>query len=462
MRYRDQRLSGWGLYPSESSRVASPADRAALQEAVADRGVASVIPRGLGRAYGDSALNRDQGVLVQTRLNCFLGFDPLTGIVHCEAGVSLAEIIRHLQPRGWFLPTTPGTKFVTVGGAIAADVHGKNHHRDGSLGRYVHELELLTAAGEIVRCSPDQHPEWFWATMGGMGLTGIIVSARIQLIPVETAYYRVTYRRTKDLDETLNCFAASDRDYRYSVAWIDCLARGRQLGRSVVMLANHANRADLPSALSGSPLTVPDRRELGVPCFFPAFALNRWSVRAFNSLYYAAHPDRQQLVDYDRFFYPLDRLQHWNRIYGRRGFVQYQALFPPQTSRQGLIELLECIAAGGRASFLAVLKSSGPASSGMLSYLYPGHTLALDIANSPELPALVRELDQILLWHGGRLYLAKDALMGPETFREMYPRLEEFRSIKRELDPEGRFASSQARRVGIVTAAESRAVPVHR
>ncbi len=243
MKYISQSLSGWGLYPEERCQVASPDSLPALQAAVADRSQPDVIARGLGRAYGDSALNRDRGVLLQTRLNCFLAFDARTGILECEAGVSLAEIIRHLQPRGWFLPTTPGTKFVTVGGAIAADVHGKNHHCDGSFGRYVFDLKLLTATGTVLRCSPSELPEVFWATVGGMGLTGVIVSARIQLIPVETAYYNVTYRRTKDLDESLECFASTDRNFRYSVAWIDCLASGRALGRSVVMLANHARPA---------------------------------------------------------------------------------------------------------------------------------------------------------------------------------------------------------------------------
>ena len=345
-----------------------------------------MIARGLGRAYGDSSLNRDSGVLLQTRRNCFLSFDARAGIVECEGGVSLAEIIWHLQPRGWFLPTTPGTKFVTVGGAIAADVHGKNHHVDGSFGQHVVDLRLLLADGRVVTCGPTQQSALFWATVGGMGLTGVIVSARVRLIPVETAYYNVTYRRTHDLDETLDSFAATDRNFRYSVAWIDCLASGRRLGRSVIMSANHALVGDLPRRLATQPLIVPERSVRSVPFFFPSFALNSLSVRAFNALYYAANPSRQTIVDYDTFFYPLDRVLHWNRIYGRRGFVQYQVLFPPETSRRGLVELLEQISRSRRASFLAVLKSSGPASPSPLSYLYPGHTLALDLANTPELP----------------------------------------------------------------------------
>ncbi len=269
------------------------------------------------------------------------------------------------------------------------------------------------------------------------------------MIRVESAYFDVTYRRTRDLDQSLECFAETDRHYRYSVAWIDCLASGRALGRSVVMLANHARSADLPPS-AGNPLVIPPRRDKTVPFHFPSWALNGHSVRAFNALYYRSHPDRRQIVDFDTFFYPLDRVRHWNRIYGRRGFVQYQALFPPETSRGGLIALLERIAASRRASFLAVLKTCGPASPGMLSYLHPGHTLALDLANTVDLPPLVRELDALLLQHGGRLYLAKDALMTPDVFRQMYPRLDEFRAVKNQVDPERRFDSSQARRVGIV------------
>lgn len=450
MNYSLQSLSGWGRYPVERCQVAQPDTLGDLQAAVTAPGTGPLIARGLGRAYGDSALNRDQRVLVQTRRDCFLSFDPQQGILECEAGVSLAEIIRCLLPRGWFLPTTPGTKFVTLGGAIAADVHGKNHHVDGSFGVHVLDLKLLTASGEILCCSPSERPEVFWATVGGMGLTGVIVSARLRMLPVETAWCDVTYRRTPDLDAALSCFAASDRQYRYSVAWIDCLARGRDVGRSVVMLANHARAGDLPHSAAPSPLLVPRRGGPSVPCELPGFLLNPYSVRAFNALYYRAHGDGRRLVDIDTFFYPLDRIAHWNRIYGRRGFVQYQALFPPQTSRAGLVELLERIAASRRASFLAVLKSSGAASPGMLSYLYPGHTLALDLKMTADLPALTRELDQIVLKHGGRLYLAKDALMGPDVFQAMYPRLAEFRAVKEQVDPEQRFSSSQARRVGII------------
>jgi FAD/FMN-containing dehydrogenase len=391
---------------------------------------------------------------VQTRFNRFRDFNPQLGILECEAGVSFQEIIETYLPRGWFLPTTPGTKFVTLGGAIAADVHGKNHHVDGSLGNFLVDLRLMTAGGDVLTCSPKQNAELFWATVGGMGLTGCILSARLRLVPVETAYVDVTYKRTADLDQTLECLTATNGDYRYSVAWIDCLASKGSLGRSVLMLANNAPRTALPEPLRGRPLALRGRRRISVPFRCPAALLSYWSVCLFNAAYYASHHDARRLVDYDSFFYPLDHLLNWNRLYGRRGFVQYQALFPPEHSRQGLIRLLEKIVASRRASFLAVLKTTGPADRGLLSYAFPGHTLALDLPHTGEdLQQLVRKLDEVLLAYGGRLYLAKDALTTAEAFRVMYPALAQFRQIKARIDPERRFMSSQARRLCIVEAA---------
>lgn len=449
----EQSLAGWGNRPVERCLVARPESVAQAQALLAAESPSTFIPRGLGRAYGDAALNRGGGVLDQTRMRHFLAFDEAAGIVECEAGVSLAEIVEHLLPRGWFLPVTPGTRFVTLGGAIAADVHGKNHHVDGSLGSFVVDFRLLTADGELITCSRQENTDAFRATLGGMGLTGAVVSARLRLVPTESAYVLVDYRRTRDLDATLECFAQTDRQYRYSVAWIDCLAGGKSLGRSVVMLGNDAPAAALPDPLRRRPLALPRHGAVGVPCMLPAWLLNPLSVKAFNALYYARHGDSRRLVDYASFFWPLDGVRHWNRIYGRRGFVQYQALLPRETSRSGLVELLAEVVRCRRASFLAVLKSSGAAGEGLLSYLYPGHTLALDLPyTGDDLRPVLRRLDAILLRHGGRLYLAKDAMTTAPAFAAMYPTLDEFRHIKERLDPECRFASSQARRLGIVAA----------
>lgn len=409
------------------------------------------IARGLGRAYGDSSLNKDQAVLVQTRRNRFLNFDPETGILACQAGTSFQEILEHFLPQGWTLPTTPGTKYVTVGGAIAADIHGKNHHQDGSFGNYVSQFRLLTASNEILTCTPEENVDVFWATVGGMGLTGIILDAQIRLQRIASNYFQVTYRRTSNLQETLNIFEQTDHAYRYSVAWIDGLANKKSLGRSVVMLANDTEIEKLPRSLQSHPLQVSKKLAAQIPCHLPGFLLNPVSVRMLNETYYNLHHDGQRWVDMDSFFYPLDRIHHWNRAYGRRGFIQYQALFPHSSSLAGLTEILQRITRSRRASFLAVLKRCGPANAGMLSYLYPGHTLALDFANTGnDLTRLISDLDQILLQHGGRLYLAKDAMMSAKTFTSMYPRLPEFQAVKARIDPQNRFASSQARRLGIV------------
>ena len=450
----ERQLAGWGNFPSERCWVARPEGVDALQRYLHEpntQDVETFIPRGLGRAYGDAALNESQGVLTQTRRNHFLEFDPQRGLLRAEAGVSFAEIITHLLPRGWFLPTTPGTKFVTLGGAIAADVHGKNHHRVGSFGNFVQQLELLTANGEVVTCSAEENSPLFWATVGGMGLTGIILSAQFQLTRVESAYCLVDTHRTRNLTDTLDYFEATDSDHQHSVAWIDCLARGDRLGRSVVMQGNDARLDDLPRPYRNRPLELKPQGRLSVPFYAPSFALNRFSVQLLSAVYYAKHRDSHRVVDFDSFFYPLDGVHGWNRVYGRRGFVQYQALFPPDSARAGLTELLRKITEARCASFLAVLKRSGAASPGMLSYLYPGYTLALDFPHTGEkLRRLLRELDAVVLDHGGRLYLAKDATTTPEAFAEMYPRLDEFRAVKAQVDPENRFCSSQARRLHIV------------
>jgi FAD/FMN-containing dehydrogenase len=447
----EQSLSGWGNYPVERCRTTAPATLEALRTIVTQGGGESYIPRGLGRSYGDAALNGD--VILQTRLDRFLSFDEEFGVLECEAGVSLEEIIRHLLPRGWFLPTTPGTRSVTLGGAIAADVHGKNHHTDGAFGKYVKNIRLMTASGEIVDCSPDVNGDLYRATLGGMGLTGVIVSARIQLVRTESAYCEVVTQRTANLEEALKCLAATEHTYRYSVAWIDCAATGANLGRGLLMLANDAKARELPKPYCDSPLVFARRFEKPVPRNVPGFLLNRALVKAMNSLYYARQPGGREFVNYNAFFYPLDAMKNWNRAYGRRGFVQHQAFFPRETAHDGLIELFEMLKRSSQTAFLAVLKSSGEKGEGLLSFLEPGYTLALDFPHTGDgLHRFARKLDEVVLKHRGRLYLAKDALMSAEAFAEMYPNLDAFRAIKEQVDPNRRFVSSLAKRVGIVPA----------
>lgn len=444
-------LAGWGNFRPSVTRLYRPDRIAEARRLVLDPQVPSLIARGLGRAYGDSAVDDRGGTVLSQRLDRFRAFDPATGVVTCEAGLSLESLIRTFLPRGYFLPVSPGTKFVTVGGAVAADIHGKNHHRDGSFSSFVDELELLTASGETVVCSRRDRPELFRATIGGMGLTGFILSATIRLKKVESSYLVVDYHKSADLDEAFQLFQEGDGAYEYSVAWIDCLARGKSLGRSVLMRGNHAGPGDLMGRARDEPLTVARPGRKSVPIDFPGFALNRLSVGAFNNLYYARQKNQRKIVLYEPFFYPLDAVSRWNRIYGRRGFVQYQALFPSESSHRGMVQLLEAISAAGMASFLSVLKSTGPFGEGMLSYTKAGHTLALDLPNKGRrLTELTAKLDRILLDNGGRLYLAKDSLMDRATFDAMYPNSDAFRELKAQIDPRGRFASAQARRVGLV------------
>ncbi len=442
-------LSGWGQYPRERCRVFRPEQRGELAAALAAGGDGGLIARGMGRSYGDEALHATGAVVLMTRLNRFLALDPVAGVLECEAGVTLAEIIEVALPHGLFLPVTPGTKFVTVGGAIANDVHGKNHHRDGSFAGCLQGFDLLTAGGEVLACSRETHADAFWATLGGLGLTGVITRARLRLLRVESAFLAVDYARAADLDQAIALFDRHEADYPYSVAWIDCLAPGRALGRSLLMHARHASAADARAAGAADPMRPPPRRVRGVPLELPGGLLNPLTTRAFNALYYARPRPAGRLEGYDAFFYPLDAVEHWNRIYGRRGFVQCQALLPPAGGREALVALLEKLRAARRASFLAVLKRMGPASGGLLSFPGPGWTLALDMPTTADLPGFMDGLHELILRHGGRVYLAKDATLRPAHLRAMYPALPRFLEVKRRLDPEGRICSSLARRLEI-------------
>jgi FAD/FMN-containing dehydrogenase len=445
-----QALSGWGRFPVERSRVYRPESRRQLAAILESRAQPSFISYGLGRSYGDAPLNSRGGVICHTRLNRFLAFDAESGVLECEAGVSLAEILQYFLPRGFFLPVTPGTKFVTVGGAIAADVHGKNHHQDGAFGNFVLELKLLTANGDTLSCSASENPEVFWATLGGMGLTGVILSAQLRLRRVESAWVLVDYQKAVNLEDALGRMTESDIQYQYSVAWIDCLATGQHMGRALLMRGNHAPAGALPRRIP-DPLAPPPHPRWTLPFDFPSLALNSLTVSAFNSLYYGIHRNAvRQLVHADKFFYPLDAILHWNRLYGSRGFVQYQVALPLEGGLEGLKEVLRRLAQSRRASFLAVLKRFGKADPGLLSFPMQGYTLALDLPVASGLVPLLHELDEVVLNYGGRLYLAKDAVTTARSFAAMYPKLDQFRAIKNKLDPHGRLCSTQARRVGIV------------
>jgi len=444
-----QQISGWGRFPVETAFVYRPEKRSEIEAILGSGQQSTYISRGLGRSYGDAALNNDAGVISHLRLDRFLSFDPGSGELECEAGATLADILEFAIPRSFFLPVTPGTKFVTLGGALASDVHGKNHHQDGTIANFVSRFTLLTPTGDLLECSLRENPEVFWATMGGMGLTGAILKATIGLRAIETAYVAVDYLKARDLDQALEAFGSSDRDYQYSVAWIDCLASGKSLGRSVLMRGNHARRSQVPGGRE--PLNTGKVRQVTVPFDLPSFALNSLSIRAFNALYYAKHRNLNgQLVRFEPFFWPLDSILEWNRMYGKRGFTQYQIAVPLERGREALIEVLERLVKSRRASFLAVVKRFGAANAGLLSFPMPGYTLSLDIPAASGLAEFLHGLDEVVLRYGGRIYLAKDATMEAASFARMYPRAAEFRALKKRLDPEGLLSSSQARRLGLV------------
>lgn len=398
------------------------------------------LPFAYGRSYGDSCLNAGGVSLDVSHLQRFISFDEETGLLCCEAGVSLAEVLAVMVPRGWFLPVTPGTKFVSVGGAIANDIHGKNHHRGGTFGRHVTCFELLRSNGERLLCSPEQNSELFRATIGGLGLTGIILWAEFRLKPIANPYIDMDHIRFASLDEFFEISAESDVDYEYTMSWVDILIGGDNLCRGIFMRGNH-NRSP---ELAGKPMKK--RLPLAVPIDFPQFVLNSLTVKAFNELYYHVQVPKQvhKTVSYDSFFYPLDSIHSWYRMYGKRGFLQYQFVVPFNGAREAMRDILGRIRRSGEGSFLTVLKEFGDIQSpGMLSFPRPGLTLALDFAyGGPKTLRLLDELDRIVLQSGGAVYPAKDARMSAASFQTFFPRWKEFAAY---IDPH--FSSSFWRRV---------------
>ncbi|MFJ8646287.1 FAD-binding protein [Streptomyces sp. NPDC093546] len=448
---RPEPLTGWGRTAPTVARVVRPRTYGEAAAAVRDCGARGSIARGLGRAYGDAAQNAGGAVLDMTALNRVRSLDADAGVVVCDAGVSLHHLMDVLLPLGWFVPVTPGTRQVTVGGAVAADIHGKNHHVSGSFTHHVRALELLTADGEIRTVPPGT--DLFDATAGGMGLTGVILSATLRLLPVETSLMSVDTERARDLDDLMARLTATDHRYRYSVAWIDLLARGAATGRAVLTRGDHAPYDALPARARRRPLAF-RTGQLPPPPHLPFRdgLLGRCGVRAFNELWYRKAPRRPrtgQLQPIPAFFHPLDGVPHWNRVYGRAGFVQYQFVVP-YGREDALRRVVHRIARRRCPSFLAVLKRFGDAGTGWLSFPMPGWTLALDIpAGLPGLSVFLDELDEEVAEAGGRVYLAKDSRMRPDTLRAMYPRLPDFLALRGRLDPHAVFTSDLARRLGM-------------
>ncbi len=440
-----RKIANWGQYPfieADELYFRESDEAAAILNASA-----SLIARGNGRCYGDASLA--DTVISTLRHNKIISFDRASGILDCQAGLTLDDILAVIVPAGWFLPVTPGTKFITVGGAVASDVHGKNHHKEGSFCQYVNFLELINSQGEHVKCSPEEEAELFRTTCGGMGLTGIITRVSFRLKKIESVYIKQTQYKAANLEEMFRLFE-EHREVTYSMSWIDCLQTGKSLGRGIVIVGEHAGIEDLPPSLKQKPLEKKGKLKVSVPFNFPSFTLNTYSVKAFNFAYYHKLQSRQRtdIVDYDPFFYPLDSIHHWNRMYGSNGFVQYQFVLPLAVSYDGLSQILQKIADKGFGSFLAVLKLFG-AQNDLISFPMEGYTLALDFPVRSDLFPFLDELDDIVHSLGGRLYLSKDARMKPGMFLKGYPQAEKFIQNLAKFDPEGKFSSIQSKRLEI-------------
>ena len=407
-----QKITNWGNFPVVEKEIKSEDSLQKIKDFVLSH--KEVIARGNGRCYGDASLG--ENIFSPKRLNKFIGFDKIEGVLECEAGVLLSDILEISVPQGYFLNVTPGTKFVSVGGAIASDVHGKNHHSEGCFSEYVLEFKLMKENAEVITCSREENTEDFWATVGGMGLTGIILSAKIKLKNIETAYIRQESIKADNLDEIFQLFEESE-GWLYNVAWIDCLQKGENIGRSILMRGYHALREELPPKLHKNPLKNPRKIMPTIPFYFPSWVLNSFTIKIFNWLYYNKQTKKsvEGFVHYEPFFYPLDVINEWNKIYGKKGFIQYQMVIPKEKGKEGMRKILETIADSGNGSFLAVLKLFGKNNpKAYNSFPMEGYTLALDFKVNDKLKYLVEELDKIVEEFGGRIYLTKDSMSNPK------------------------------------------------
>ncbi len=402
------------------------------------------ILRGLGRSYGDSSLPHQETPVAgcTTRADRILSFNDVTGELQVEAGLRLQEINRLFLPKKWFTPVTPGTQMVTVGGMVAADVHGKNHHSAGSFGQYVTRLQVCTVDGQILWCGPDTNSQLFWATIGGMGLTGHILAVCFRMKKIPSAWIRQTTQRIANLSEFIDTLHSAGERWPYTVGWIDCLSK-KKFGRGILTCGDWASEAEVPSGIPSEP------KRPSIPFYFPSYLLNSWSVRAFNEMYFRRSPKRpkQQIVNPYQFFYPLDAVGNWNRIYGRRGFTQYQCVVPTMQAKHHVGQILQCIAQHNAASFLCVIKDMGAQGQGILSFPMPGVTVAIDLPIRDGTKKLIARLNQLVVEAKGRIYLAKDSFTTSAEYKQMDPRIEQFTKFKNSIDPDYKIRSAQSSRI---------------
>lgn len=434
-------FSGWGNFPVKKGKLTHVSTKDGLIEAINTN--KTVIPYGNGRSYGDNALNENM-VHFNNPINP-IEFNQETGIGHINAATQIGDLIDYILPFGWFPPVVPGTKFVTIGGAIAADIHGKNHHVDGCFSQHIISFNLMLENGDVVECSKKKNHDLFKATCGGMGLTGVIINARIKMIRVGSRFIEQISFKAQNIDELFALFENYD-PLRYSVAWIDCTATGNKLGRGVLLAGEFSKNRPL----NGYNTDIQSR--FNIPFFLPSWLINSLSLKIFNTLYYhlsSLNKRKKVVVDLNRFFFPLDQILNWNRIYGKLGFLQYQFVLPKENSKKGIKKILNKISESSQGPSLAVLKLFGPSNNNYLSFPTKGYTLALDFKNQTNLFPLLDKLDKIVMDNGGRVYLAKDARIKGQNFQSGYIKIKQFRKLRKLYNLNVKFQSYQSKRLGL-------------